>query len=291
VVTHIDQDHVLGVLKLFEDRDRVAIGDVWFNGFGHLSDSPFESFGPKDGELLTSALLEQQVNWNRAFGTHPVEVGGQFTPLDDEAEIVIFSPDRSQLEAMIPKWTEECAKHGLIPGQNPDEPPPPGFESFGVVDVEALAERPFEPDPSLANRTSIAFLFEFQGVRILFTGDADDQSLRESIGPLAASEGGRLRLDALKVSHHGSRRNLSKEFLGLIDCKTYLISTNGARHNHPDDVAMARILKYGGEAKRLIFNYRERAARWDIAAMESDYGYSVTAPPGTNGFQTIIWSS
>jgi beta-lactamase superfamily II metal-dependent hydrolase len=289
VVTHIDQDHVLGILRLFDDRGRVPIRDVWFNGFGHLSDSPFEAFGAQDGELLTTALLTQQVNWNRAFATHPVEIGRAFTPLEDGATITIVSPDRNQLEALIPEWTTECAKHGLIPGQHPEAPPPPGFESFGPVDVDDLADQGFERDSSAPNQTSIGFLFEFEGVRILFTGDADDQRLIDSIRPLAEVEGGRLRLDALKVPHHGSRKNLSIDFLDLIDCGTYLISTSGARHGHPDPVAIARILKHGGAEKRLVFNYMERAMRWEIPRLKADYGYSVVKPPGPDGFQTVVW--
>ena len=289
VVTHIDQDHILGVLKLFDDPDRVPIRDVWFNGFGHLTDSPFESFGAKDGELLTTALLTQQVGWNRAFGTHPVEIGRPFTPLDHEATITVVSPDREQLEALVPNWTAECAKHGLIPGQDPEEPPPPGFESFGPIDVDELAAEAFEPDPSLPNRTSIGFLFEFDGVRILFTGDGDDKRLIESIRPVAEAEGGRLRLDALKVAHHGSRKNLSVDFLRLIECDTYLISTNGDRHRHPDPVAIARILKHGGPDTQLVFNYRDRASRWDIPQMKDDYGYRVVGPPGLDGFRTVDW--
>src|SRR5262245_35819022 len=135
VVTHVDQDHILGILELLADPGRVAIGDVWFNGFGHLDDSPFESFGAVDGERLTTALLTQQVSWNRSFRTHAVEVARPPDPIYSGAAITIVSPDRTQLERMIPSWTAECRRHGLIPGQDPKEPPPPGFESFGAIDV------------------------------------------------------------------------------------------------------------------------------------------------------------
>src|SRR4051812_33613723 len=51
VVTHVDRDHIMGVLKLLEDDQRTAkIDDVWFNGYHHLLDSGLEQFGPKDGE-------------------------------------------------------------------------------------------------------------------------------------------------------------------------------------------------------------------------------------------------
>jgi beta-lactamase superfamily II metal-dependent hydrolase len=289
VVTHVDQDHILGVLGLFDDSARaVSFDDVWFNGYDQLVDSDYESFGPIDGELLTTALLEQQIPWNRAFQGKAVEVGRPFQWLDDQSSLTLLSPDRAQLESLIRTWRAECEREGLIPGRAPAEPPPPGFEAFGAVDPEAMADAQFQADPSKTNRTSIGFLFEFDGVRLMFTGDGDDQRLVDSVRPLAEADGGRLRLDALKVSHHGSRKNLSKDLLDLLDCKRYLISTNGRRHGHPDPVAMARILKYGGPDKELVFNYRSRAALWDLDPWKDAYRYHVTQPaPDQDGFMVL----
>ena len=71
VVTHIDIDHIDGIVSLFEDRgSSYEVGDVWFNGFPHLPEE-HETFGPVSGERLTSALIEKKLgtratarNWN-----------------------------------------------------------------------------------------------------------------------------------------------------------------------------------------------------------------------------------
>ncbi|MEW2399373.1 hypothetical protein [Streptomyces sp. NPDC046862] len=278
VVTHVDQDHILGVLALMADPDRpVEFGDVWFNGFDHLLDT--EGFGAQDGEKLTSTLLTGQAPWNDAFGGRGVEVGRPLGWFDDGSTLDVLSPDRGQLERLAPVWVKECARHGLIPGRDPDElPPVPGFEQFGGVDVDQLAASPFKPDTSKTNLTSIGLLFEYEGRRLVLTGDADDRRLVASLRPRAEAEGGRLHVDALKVAHHGSGHNLSNELLGLLDCDRYLISTSGARHAHPDDIAMARILKHGGSEKEIVFNYRDRAATWNVEALKDRFGYTVTAP-------------
>ena len=57
----------------------------------------------------------------------------------------------------------------------------------------------------------------------------------------------RLKLDVLKVSHHASQNNLSKDLLALLDCRRYCISTNGDYFCHPDREAVGRIVKYGGD--------------------------------------------
>lgn len=291
VVTHVDQDHVLGVLKLLGDEDRVGVGEVWFNGYDHLKDVALETFGAKDGELLTTKLLEQHIPWNAAFGGRAVEHGRAPDGFGDGARFHVVAPDRALLEQLVDVWEEECRKHGLIPGVEAKEPPAiEGFEQLGPRDIEKLAATPFVADPSKPNATSIAFLFEYDGVRILFTGDGDDRRIVASLKPLAAAEGGRVRLDALKVAHHGSAGNVSRELLELVDCPRYLISTNGARHGHPDEIAMARILKYGGATKELVFNYRDRATEWDVPEWKATYGYTVTVPPPEeDGRVTLTW--
>ncbi|MGA6226135.1 ComEC/Rec2 family competence protein [Streptomyces umbrinus] len=289
VVTHVDQDHILGVLALLDDLERsVEFGDVWFNGFDHLLDT--EGFGAQDGEKLTNALLEQKVPWNDAFGGRSVEVGRELAWFDDGSTMDVLSPDRRQLEKLAPAWTAECARHGLIPGRDPEENAPvPGFEHFGGVNVDRLAASVFKPDTSKTNVSSIGLLFEFEDKRVVLTGDADDRRLVASIRPRAEAEGGRMHVDLLKVAHHGSDHNLSNELLDLIDCDRYLISTSGARHDHPNEIAIARILKHGGVEKELVFNYRDRAALWDVTGLKDRFGYTVTAPAPDepDGFVTL----
>ncbi|MFE2856591.1 MBL fold metallo-hydrolase [Streptomyces lavendulae] len=289
VVTHVDQDHILGVLALLDDaQEPVELGDVWFNGFDHLHDR--DVFGAVEGEVLTTTLMTRQLPWNKAFQGRSIEVGHPPTWFDDGSTMEVLAPDRGLLEALIPVWETKCAEAGLIPGVDPQERRPvPGIEHFGAVDVPALAAAPFVRDGSATNRTSIGLLFSFEGTRIVLTGDADDRRLAASLRPRAEAEGGRLRIDALKVAHHGSAHNLSNELLGLLDCGRYLISTNGRIHGHPDDIAVARILQHGGETKDLVFNYRERAANWDLAALQEQFGYRVVEPaaPDEDGFVTV----
>lgn len=60
VIRHVDQDHILGVLAMLKDVERPEeFSDVWFNGFDQLNDNEFESFGPVDGEFLSTAIIEQ----------------------------------------------------------------------------------------------------------------------------------------------------------------------------------------------------------------------------------------
>ena len=291
IVTHVDRDHIEGVLKLLQDPSRnVQFRDIWFNGFDHLENVPLETFGAVQGERLTTELLNQRLPWNKAFGGKAVEIDGAFKPieLDGGLKLTLLSPNRAKLEALIPRWVKECKKAKLIPGGE-EEPPdkPEGYESFGPVWIETDATELFETDPSEANGSSIAVLAEYEEKRVLLAGDAHSDLLESSIQTLAAAEGGRLRLDALKVSHHGSAHNTSQELLDVISCPRYLLSTNGSIHEHPHRAAIARLIVFGGSEKELIFNYRtDYTLVWNNAAWQRKHTYTLRYPdesgPGTS---------
>ena len=142
-----------------------------------------------------------------------------------------------------------------------------------------VKNRPFKEDAAAPNGSSIAVLAEFAGKAVLLGADAHPSVLEQAVTAVLKTRGGakKLHLDAFKVSHHGSQNNLSPALLKLLDCRNYLVSTNGAVFNHPDRVAMARIIQNGGPKTHLWFNYRsEDNAVWAKPALQSKYGYSAT---------------
>ncbi|MBN1659539.1 MAG: hypothetical protein JXA93_14130, partial [Anaerolineae bacterium] len=151
-------------------------------------------------------------------------------------------------------------------------------------DVEQLLAARYRGDTRAANGSSIAFLLEYKGTRCLLAGDAHPRVLEDSIERyLDELEVERLPLDALKVSHHGSKNNVSRRLLSLVDCRRYLISTDSSYHDHPDDEAMARILAYGGEGKEILFNYRvPQTQKWDVPALRSRYDYVPRYPDASH---------
>jgi hypothetical protein len=286
VVTHIDRDHIEGLLKILAlDSLPFTCNDFWFNSWEHLEEEPeqdesrFQAFGAKQGEKLSSYIIAHDLAWNHAFGHKAIvapENSLKTVPLGKDMEITLLSPSRSQLKKLMPVWRRECQKAGLEPGYGVSEPPPAGFQSFGPVDIEKLAASEFDPKLTEANESSIAFLIKYGEHKVLFGGDAAEEEIRRNI-KLLCPDGLPLKLDAYKVSHHGSQNNTSKELLEAIDCPRYLISTNGDTYGHPHRETIARIIKFGGKDKELIFNYRNEFTEiWDIKRWREKYGYQVT---------------
>lgn len=295
IVTHVDRDHIEGVLALLADAaPPVRFADVWFNGYHHLHDAGIESFGPAQGERLSEILANSSAGWNAAFGGRSVEVDHAPEPvgLPGGLTLRVLAPGRAELEGLIPFWEEECRRAKLIPGGRGAEvdvevDSPPGVEAFGSPDVAGLAATPFVPDGSSANASSIVLLAEFEGRRVLLTGDAHAETIRRALeAEAAASATGRVRLDALKVPHHGSAHNLSPDLVALLDCPTFLVSSNGAHHEHPHDVALARILA-GTADPHLVFNYSSpQTLVWDDDDLRDSAGYT-TSYPSDNGTNIV----
>jgi hypothetical protein len=313
VITHVDADHIGGALTLFREIERldrqIVFGDIWFNGWKHLAD---DRLGDMQGELVTNHLERRGLPWNRAFNGEAAAVSAMGSLpshiLPGGLRLTLLSPTAEKLNRLRLRWHKTITDAELELGAVDDK------EKYFVKredalgtrefpDVEALAGSVFKDDDAPANGSSIAFLTEYEDEdrekRCLFTGDAHVDVLAESIKSLINENGrnikaGRLQIDALKVSHHGSKNNLSNELLSLLDCPNYLFSTNGQQFNHPDREAVARVIKNGrpinNSNPKLFFNYRSDFNQvWDESGIKSDFDYKTEYPEiGTEGLEVRL---
>ena len=282
VVTHVDADHIAGVLKLLAAPDLgLRIGEVWFNGYRHLLEGPLEPFGPVQGEKLTQQILDADLPWNAAFGGGAVALDAAGAPPEHELAggltLTVLGPTRAKLAALEPEWAAACEEAGIDPRKpEPAPPAPPGFEPMGPLDVDALAEAPFDEDGAKPNGSSIVLLARLGDRRVLLAGDAHPSTVVAGLDRLGP---GPARLDAFKLPHHGSKANVDRELLERVACRRYLVSTSGAVFGHPDREAMARVIKFGGPTPTLCFNFTSAKNRiWDDDTLRADHGYETVYP-------------
>mgnify|MGYP003583054406 CR=1 FL=1 len=277
VVTHVDADHIAGVLTLLEnDFYGVPVRDLWFNGFRHL---PGEAFGEKQGERLTKLILEKGYPWNVDFDNGPVKVDGKGSnpeiALPGGATINLLSPDSAQLAKLKKSWIQVCGDADLYE----DMVASPKYfgedEAFGegVPDVNALADTPFKEDATEANGSSIAFSLGYGGKRVLCGADAYPSRLLQSLTDLHGARP--FAFDAVKLPHHGSANNVSIEFVEALSSPHYIFSTNGARFKHPSRPAVARVVRHGAKPN-LVFNYKSEFNKfWDDSLIQASFPYTV----------------
>jgi hypothetical protein len=241
VISHIDADHIQGIVSLLSDPRRVKLfRDIWFNGFKHL---PQELLGAPDGERLTAALESDPQRWNKAFGGAAVVVpdDGELPviTLRGGLELTLLSPTHHGLAKLAPRWEAECRKAGLLPGHGAEVPRSWRRDDILGFNIDLLAGNRYTRDRAEPNGSSIAFIASFGGRSVLCAADAHSEVLEASLERLPEE---RRTLTAVKLSHHGSRGNVGPKFLERVRSKQWLISTDGARFHHPHGEALARVI-------------------------------------------------
>lgn len=294
VITHVDTDHIGGVLKLFDDPpEGLRFGQVWFNAWRHIEPETLDLMGPLDGEILTRQLTAAGFKWNTSFRFkgHPAVIPptGRLRSyrMPGGMKLTLLSPGVEQLIKLRDNWEQVCKDAGVIPNvpsrRLREIASKKGVDFLGGDPVRDLAETETDLDPTPANGSTIALLAEYEddGVmkRCILAGDAHADVLGPAIRRLADQRReDRLVVDAFKLPHHGSEHNVTKEILEQVDCRRYLFSSNGTvfKNPHPHAVAVARAIHYGGPNATLFFNYRTKVNdQWDNFRLMKRYRYTV----------------
>lgn len=255
VCTHIDLDHIGGLLPVMRrPPPGFAAADLWFNGRGHLVRSGWSGdvLGTRQGRALTLDLVRTGQPWNVAFGGGPVVVPDT-GPLPEVPlpglTVTLLGPGRPQLARLLEQWRE------VVVESRADQPADVlGRREHADTPLVKLAELDFVPETKPANGSSIVLLLRHDdGSRVLLCADAHAAVLVAGLRRLEPA--GPVAVDLCKLPHHGSAANVSPAFLDALSCRHWLVSTNGALHDHPDRAALARVLVRRGEPT-LWFNYR-----------------------------------
>jgi hypothetical protein len=271
VLTHTDDDHVVGLVELFRElrTQQVAgrpplipIDGMWINSFAfdsavapsmaHIaiplapaeegsttggygtidgSDLPIPAQGVAEGldlrELLD--LLHIPVNTGVTGGTISLDTppAPLTAPGVDGLALALVGPTKSNLDRMGREWREWLLKH-----QAPE----------GAAGVPDFSKR-VAPDQSIPNRSSIMFVAEYGGRRVLLTGDGRANDIVRGLvrSGLMATDGV-YHVDVLKLPHHGSARNNSRKFFGQVTADIYVISADGTNDN-PDMQTLAWLVQ------------------------------------------------
>jgi hypothetical protein len=260
LVSHIDDDHVHGVLDLLSglvtaqqqsEEGLCEIGELWHNSFdglwsrvagAHTASAPsllasIESgaiAAPEGDEYLRSRLVLASVGQGAKVRTAAHTLG---LPVNDGFPDGLVTAE----DGGVPVNLEGLKLTVLGPRQNEID----DLRALWEKEEEKLKKKNAkEKEASLAdyaNRTaenlsSIVVLAELGGVRMLLSGDCGGDLILEDLERRGLMpQGGKFAVDLMKVPHHGSSHSLDQDFFERIPARYYVISGNG-KHGipHPD---------------------------------------------------------
>jgi beta-lactamase superfamily II metal-dependent hydrolase len=299
-VSHIDRDHIGGVLRMLDDEvlwrvheHQVStgnrshppppaprppqIGGIWHNAFGDQlpkNAEPIAETLAAMAPILSGAVLDELRDVGRVQGelgssiTEAIRVSRRISPaqlkipLNRQAEgkllmrrndrkpvkigrfeITILAPSAKQLEALRADWkawldkaTTQKALAELRQKSRADE------KALGAADFDQLfamirlqAEAFGNPESvTPPNLASLMLLVEEGDQSILLTGDGRWDHLVEGLEETGRlKRGGQLKVDILKVPHHGSENNVvDTDLLDRVTAAHYVFCGDG-HHGNP----------------------------------------------------------
>lgn len=263
ILTHIDNDHICGLLKWFEMDENALelISHIWFNSglvLARLLDEKVNDdlkvFIQKTNSALTG--VTEALEFEDHIGSHKIWdkqiwISGMVLEQPD-FKIEIISPEEKQLRKLIKEHKSKLGEQAFTRTKSSDW----HLNIKDLIEEESKLEFEFQEDKSVKNGSSIAFILSTESKRVLFLADAHPNVVLNGLATFGYDKNRPLNVDLVKLSHHGSNSNTNAELLQAISTKNFFISTNGAYHSHPGKRTLARILAQDLQAN-IYFNYEE----------------------------------
>ena len=258
VLTHIDNDHICGLIELINDKySRKKVKELWFNTPSDeliIQPNYNNDIGYGQGELFSQTIQKYGL-----FHRNDIYIEKQDKYLIySDINLILLSPMKQNLDALNKQWDKndflrDCSGRKVeISGTNPLE---------DRREIDSLDDSLFGKDSSYTNRSSIAFILEYKkSQKFLFLGDADIRVINQSLIKLGYSKSNKLQIEFVKLSHHGSKNNINSKFLDLISSDAFVILTDGLYPNsstfkHPDKETLSLILRHSDRADFINFNF------------------------------------
>ena len=334
VCTHMDNDHICGLIQVLKETNPDFIDNIWYNGFFQIVNSPFYSqkencFTDRDNKILDEIIFqgvvsdsEQEIGINEGMSLG-VLIEESKIPLNLVVEgraicselvenryeiatnifITVLGPSKNNIIELEDHWKKDMVSRNYMFRVSDKIKLTEAFEyqieriksiytneSFKICENEDLTKYIgdlSERDESIVNRSSISFILEYNKRKYLFLGDTViDKTILKNIENVVGFE---YRFSAIKLPHHGSRYNITHDFISRYSADEYYCLTNSIKYGHPDLEVLATILCKDSKFKKLIFNYPiDKAYFLNKEEWKEKYNYEVIIGDGKSIVERIF---
>jgi beta-lactamase superfamily II metal-dependent hydrolase len=254
MVSHIDADHITGLLDLFRDLERAQenseetfckIRTLWHNSFERIHHGRAASVQSAAVSATLGGVVAPGLEDKAAAVVASVRQGNQ---LRDLAERLAIPINEGAIDTLVRAPESGVRRIKIAPGLQfailgPREEQLRDLDEEWQKSKDSNPSNPAAQAADYLNRTvpnlsSIVVLLEASRgnghapVRFLLTGDAGGDHIMESLNATRIGPGGRIHVDLLKVQHHGSNHSTTQDFFERVTADHYVISGNG-KHGIP----------------------------------------------------------
>jgi hypothetical protein len=281
MVSHIDDDHIAGLLDLAEDIENeeapVEIDLLWHNSLEGLLDNKIE--GPSSS---VTAMVGR--------GFPGMDRSNQWSQ-----KVLASVPQGQELHAFAKRMNlqdrmNEPYQPLILAGVDPPHAEIEGLSLTvvcpAVAEVEKLRDKwiKFRKEGILAdyndrspyNLSSIVVLAKYDDKRMLLTGDGRGDLILEGLETLNLLTNGSLHVQLLKLPHHGSNNNVEEEFFRRVTADAYVVSGDHERFPNPNEEAMHWLKNARGGANYTVY------CTYDLSYMRTIFGDRLRVPDGKN---------
>lgn len=277
VITHMDDDHIGGMTSLINEYPILPIKEFWFNYCPIDSDISTQM----TNKISVGQALKLREYLSKTSTISPKRLQG-FECQIGLANLKVLSPNGKSYEKYVKLFPTDEKGNDILNKIS-------ARENDYLVPVESFRDVPFIEDSSIPNGGSIAFLFQLLEFKMLFLADAYPSVIVEGLTNLGFSKENKISVDYVKLSHHGSSFNINEALIEMIDCKNYIISTDGSKHQLPNKKTLSKILlSQTINDINFIFNYDNQITR-NIFTLEeqNQFGFELTYPSEGENYYSI----
>ena len=265
VLTHYDLDHIGGILAYItkHKNDRpFPVKEIWCNFAYELPISKSSDISYSHANKLAFILSEineglekdgyTPVNWGKTL-LAGMKINWPFADID------ILSPEDDVKSQNDVYYSETYANISASHKRQKDALK----KSLKELAVNKKDNPSLKSRSDVVNWSSIGFKLECDNIKVLMLGDGMPATIIKSLKKLGYCDENQVKVDFVKMPHHGSKDNISNELLDLIECNNYIISTNGGNGNscHPDRETLGNILYHNKrdwtKCVNIYFNYSQ----------------------------------
>lgn len=273
MVSHIDDDHINGVLTLLgEQVDRAedsrpltySVLTLWHNSFDDIIGNRGEDLFRRLGAAMATAAGEPSsfaaglsrpaaavvasIGQGRQLRDHAARLG---ISLNEPFDGLVVAPKTGR---KVLSWENGLKLSVLGPGRGRVEALHAEWEkalkkakgSQGQALAAAYA------DQSIFNLSSVVVLAEVKNKRMLLTGDARGDDILAGLAGAGLLKKGKFHVDLLKLPHHGSDRNVETDFFRKVTADHYVVSANG-EYGNPEIATLKMISEARGNEEFALY--------------------------------------